>query len=87
MNFPAATFRKAPLEAPVVSGLRARLVAAIRWDFEIGLQSTADLVVKYRDVASAEQVRGICGNTLDKGVRAQHAPYIWKAPKTKESKA
>lgn len=85
--FPAVTFRHVPLAAPVVSGLRTRLVAAIRWDFEIGLQSTADLVVKYRNVASAEQVRGICGNILDKDVRACQGKYLWKAPKPKEKTA
>jgi hypothetical protein len=62
---------------PTTSGLRSRLVAAIRWDYEHGLLSMADVVRKYRQVASERVVRGIMRGETDPGVKAFKDPVAW----------
>lgn len=78
MSFPDVSFRYKPAQPKVCSGLRKRIVAAIRWDFEVGLVSTADLVEKYRRVASADQVRGIVGRLMDPDVPPARAEHAWQ---------
>lgn len=54
--------------------LHPRLVAAVRWDYEYGLLSHAQLVHKYRLVLQANSIRGIIyGETQPQIKAAKHA--------------
>ena len=58
----------------MTASLHPRLVAAVRWDYEYGLLSHAQLVHKYRLVLSPAGVRGIIyGDTQPQVKAAKHA--------------
>lgn len=77
-----------PLPIPVFTSLRPappaprsvfhrRLVAAVRWDYEVGLMSQADLVRKYRLVISSAVVREIANGQYQSDVPAARCALAW----------
>lgn len=54
-----------------------RLVAAIRWDYEHGLMSCADIARKYRMVASRDTVYRICNGRAHPKVPATKHAMAW----------
>lgn len=65
---------KAP---PVTPAINTRLIAAVRWDFERGLLSVAQLVQKYRLVMAANDVRAIASHLVYPGVKPQRNALAW----------
>ena len=60
-----------------MKSIRPRLVAAVRWDYEIGLMSRADLVRKYHMVLGLTSVYAICNGTLQPGVASARHALAW----------
>jgi hypothetical protein len=56
----------------------ARLVAAIRYDYEIGLLSTAQCVERYSTVLGARMVRDICYGHAHPDVKASRLKLLWR---------
>lgn len=57
--------------------LDRRLVAAIRYDYEVALMSMADVVRKYHLVVSAWTARRIMHGDVYKEVKAAHHRLAW----------
>jgi len=56
----------------------ARLVAAVRWDYEIGLMSVAQCAERYSTLLSAHTVRDICADRIHPGVKASRLKLLWR---------
>lgn len=56
----------------------ARVVAAIRWDYEVGLLSVAQCVARYSTLVSDRTVRGICAGTIQPDVKASRFDLLWR---------
>lgn len=57
------------------------LVAAVRWDYEYGLLSIAQLVDRYRQVMNQNTVRGVAFGTTRSEVKAARNVRAWCNPK------
>jgi hypothetical protein len=55
-----------------------RLVAAIRYDYEIGLMSQIDVVRRYSTVLDAGTVRDICAGRIHPDVKASRFKLNWR---------
>lgn len=58
-------------------GLRPRLVAAVRWDYEVGLLSRAEVVHKYRLVIAKSTAYQIMAGTLYPDVAPVRHSRAW----------
>jgi hypothetical protein len=56
----------------------ARLVAAIRYDYEIGLLSMAQCAERYGTLLSARLVRDICYGRAHPDVKASRMKLLWR---------
>ena len=56
----------------------ARLVAAVRWDYEIGLMSVAQCIERYSTLLSAHTVRDICAGRAHPDVKASRMKLLWR---------
>jgi hypothetical protein len=56
----------------------ARLVAAIRYDYEIGLLSMAQCAERYNTLVSARMVRDICYGHAHPDVKASRMKLLWR---------
>ena len=64
-------------KASAAPKLDTRLVAALRWDFEIGLLSMAQVVEKYRLVVSAPTARAIMNRKTYTDVQPARNALAW----------
>lgn len=87
--FPTAVFKYVPPTPAAVpatqSGLKTRLVAAIRWDFEIGMLSRGQIIRKYEGVAGPWAIRGIVGRTMDPDIAPRRGYTTYPKPKHMEN--
>lgn len=67
----------APARQAANRSLHPRLVAAIRWDYEYGLMSRADVAAKYRLVAGKSCVYDILSGDSYAEVKAQRHALAW----------
>ena len=56
----------------------ARLVAAIRWDYEIGLLSAAQCAARYSTLLAADTVRDICAGRIHPDIKASRLKLLWR---------
>lgn len=77
LAIPVFTARPAPARQAANRALHPRLVAAIRWDYEYGLMSRAEVVAKYRLVAGRDTVRDILERAAYPEVKAQRHALAW----------
>lgn len=56
----------------------ARLVAAVRWDYEYGLLSMAQCVARYSTLLAADTVRDICAGRTHPDVKASRLKLLWR---------
>lgn len=68
------------LIAPRTGGnpVPARLVAAVRWDYEVGLLSVAQCVERYSTLLAADTVRDICAGRIHPDVKASRLKLLWR---------
>lgn len=59
------------------SGLHPQLVAAVRWDYVVGLFSHADIVHKYRLVLDVDTARAICAGYVDAHIMPARHVLAW----------
>ena len=57
--------------------MHPRLVAAVRWDYEIGLLSQAEIARKYRLVMHATTAYDICARRIHPDVVPMQNPVAW----------
>lgn len=62
---------------PAGPTIHPRLVAAVRWDYEYGLLSHAQLVHKYRLVLQANSIRGIIYGETQPHIKAAKHALAW----------
>lgn len=55
-----------------------RLVAAVRWDYEVGLLSQTQCVARYSTLLSAHSVRDICAGRTHPDVKASRLKLLWR---------
>lgn len=55
-----------------------RLVAAVRWDYEVGLLPQAQCVERYSTLLAADTVRDICAGRIHPGVKASRLKLLWR---------
>lgn len=63
---------------PRGNALPARLVAAVRYDYEIGLMQLADVVRRYSTLLAADTVRDICAGRIYPEVKASRCKLNWR---------
>lgn len=56
----------------------ARLVAAVRWDYEVGLLSMSQCIDRYSTLLGADTVRDICADRIHPGVKASRLKLLWR---------
>jgi hypothetical protein len=56
----------------------ARLVAAVRYDYEIGLLSVAQCVARYSTLAGRSLVQDICAGRAYPDVKASRMKLLWR---------
>ncbi len=77
LQIPIFTAREPkPLGRPP-DALHPRLVAAVRWDFDIGLLSVSQLVDKYRLVLSRHHVEQIANGKSHPTIKAERCALAW----------
>lgn len=57
--------------------MHTRLVAAVRWDYEIGLMSCADIARKYHQVMHHSTVYNICSRDIYPHVAPVRHALAW----------
>lgn len=57
--------------------MRRNLVAAVRWDYEVGLQSQAEIARKYRQVMHPATAYGICARRIHPDVAPVRNNLAW----------
>ena len=75
------TFLAPPAKPPrpaKPSGINKRLVAAVRWDYETGMLSWAQMQKKYSLALSPGQVRGILAYTIDPDIKPARSVALWR---------
>lgn len=70
--------RLVPPRRPGVQQVPARLVAAVRYDYEIGLMQLADVVRRYSTLLAADTVRDICAGRIYPEVKASRCKLNWR---------
>jgi len=60
-----------------MKALHSRLVAAIRYDYEVGLESQAAIAQKYRQVAGFSTVLNICARRIHPDVEPIKHATAW----------
>jgi len=56
----------------------ARVVAAVRWDYEYGLLSMAQCAERYSSLLCAHTVRDICAGRIHPDVKASRLKLLWR---------
>lgn len=56
----------------------ARLVAAVRWDYEYGLLSMAQCADRYSTLLASSTVRDICAGRIYPDVKASRLKLLWR---------
>jgi len=56
----------------------ARLVAAVRWDYEVGLLSIAQCIERYGTLLHPNTVRDICAGRTHPDVKASRLKLLWR---------
>lgn len=57
--------------------MHRNLVAAVRWDYEVGLQSQAEIARKYRQVMHSTTVYDICAGRIYADVAPVRNNLAW----------
>jgi len=55
-----------------------RLVAAVRWDYEVGLMSVAQCVARYSTLLGKQVVYDICAGRIHPDVKASRLKLLWR---------
>jgi len=69
------------LVAPRITARHAtpdRLVAAVRWDYEVGLLSIAQCIERYSTLLAHDTVRDICAGRIHPDVKASRLKLLWR---------
>jgi len=56
----------------------ARLVAAVRWDYEVGLLSVAQCAERYSTLLGKQVVYDICAGRIHSDVKASRLKLLWR---------